>query len=187
MTTLESLAREILVCTKCPLHQSRMHAVPGEGNPHAEVMFIGEGPGQKEDALGRPFVGAAGKFLDEMLRHIGWSRNDVFIANIVKCRPPDNRDPELNEIETCTSHYLYAQIDAIDPILVVPLGRHSMHLFLPDDFKISQVHGRVFRRRNRHYLPLYHPAVALYTASMKETLLSDFRKLPAAIKAIAKK
>lgn len=150
-------------------------------------MFIGEGPGKKEDELGRPFVGAAGKFLDELLASIHWSRQDVFIANIVKCRPPGNRDPEPEEINTCTTHYLIAQIEAIQPQLIVPLGRHSMYRFLPEDFKISEVHGRVFHRHNQHYMPLYHPAVALYNGGMRQPLLADFRKIPATLKAIAKK
>lgn len=182
--TLEEIAQNVRACTSCPLHEGRKNAVPGEGNLHADVLFIGEGPGQREDETGRPFVGAAGKFLEELLGTIGMKREDVFIANVVKCRPPGNRDPFPDEVETCTTLYLFKQIACIKPKLIATLGRHSMARFLPDDFRISQVHGKPFRRRGQVYLPLYHPAAALYQGSLRKTLTEDFQKIPAIIKKI---
>jgi len=181
-TTLEQIAGQIKKCTLCPLAQGRTHAVPGEGNPHAELLFIGEGPGQKEDESGRPFVGAAGKFLEQMLTAINLKREDVFISNVVKCRPPDNRDPLPNEVETCTTHYLFKQVELINPKLIITLGRHSMHRFLPEEFKISEVHGKPFRRHGRVYLPLYHPAAALYTGSMRPLQIKDMQRVPLILK-----
>lgn len=181
---LDTIAQKVRRCTACPLHEGRTNAVPGEGNPKAEVMLIGEGPGQREDATGRPFVGAAGKFLEELLAAIKLTRNEVFIGNVVKCRPPGNRDPFPDEIETCTSFYLFAQIKLIAPKLIVTLGRHSMRLFLPEDFQISKVHGKPFRRRGQVYLPLYHPAAALYQSNLRETLITDFKRIPAILKKI---
>lgn len=182
MPTLDDIAERVRKCTLCKLSTQRTHAVPGEGNPHSELLFIGEGPGQKEDEQGRPFVGAAGKFLEQMLGAIHLTREDVFITNVVKCRPPGNRDPEPDEVETCTSHYLHAQIEAIRPKLIITLGRHSMYRFLPDTFKISEVHGKPFRRHGRVFLPLYHPAVALYTGSKREVLIADMKKIPLILK-----
>lgn len=182
--TIAEIAQQVSVCTKCPLSVKRTHTVPGEGNPNAELLFIGEGPGQKEDELGRPFVGAAGKFLEEMLGTIGLIRDDVFITNVVKCRPPANRDPEPNEVDTCTELFLYKQISLVAPKLIVTLGRHSMYRFLPDTFKISQVHGRPFRRKGQVFLPLYHPAAALYNGSMRDTLIRDFKKIPLVLKKV---
>jgi DNA polymerase len=127
---LEKLAKQIKVCTKCELHESRTHAVPGEGPTHAEIMLIGEGPGAKEDEKGRPFVGASGKFLDQLLEQAGVTRADVFITNVVKCRPPGNRDPLPDEVEICTSNYLQHQIQLINPSIIVTMGRFSMGLFL---------------------------------------------------------
>lgn len=183
--TLEQLAGQIKTCTACRLHEGRTNAVPGEGNPSADIMFIGEGPGQKEDETGRPFVGAAGKFLEELLGAIHLTRRDVFIANVVKCRPPGNRDPEPDEVETCTAKYLFAQIKLIQPKLIATLGRHSMHRFLPENFRISEVHGKPFRRNGQVYLPLYHPAAALYQGSLRETLKADFKRIPAILKKIS--
>lgn len=182
---LTKLAAAIAECTACPLHEQRTHTVPGEGNAETDIMFIGEGPGQKEDESGRPFVGAAGKFLEELLGTIGLKREDVFIGNVVKCRPPNNRDPEPEEIDTCTKRYLFRQIEIIKPKLIATLGRHSMHLFLPEDFRISQVHGQPYRRKGQVYLPLYHPAAALYTGSLRDTLKKDFAKIPVILKKIA--
>jgi DNA polymerase len=156
--------------------------VPGEGNPQADILFVGEAPGKKEDELGRPFVGAAGKFLDEMLGIIGLDRSDIFITNIVKQRPPDNRDPLPSEIE---KHWplLMQQIDAIDPKIIVMLGRHSMSKLLPNVGTITQVHGQPFRRQDgRIYLPLFHPAAALYDGSKREVLIADFKKIPLILK-----
>lgn len=178
---LAEIAQQVSTCQKCKLAATRTHTVPGEGNPEAQVMFIGEGPGRDEDLQGRPFVGAAGKFLTQMLESIGWKRGDVFIANVVKCRPPENRDPEPEEVETCWS-YLDAQIKIIQPKLIVTLGRHSMNRFLPG-FRISQAHGNPVRRQDGQvFLPLYHPAAALYSPSQKAVHLSDFSKIPQILK-----
>ncbi len=183
-TTLGLLAQQIHDCVACPLAAGRLTAVPGDGNPASDILFIGEGPGQKEDETGHPFVGAAGKFLDEMLKAIGKVRADVFVTNIIKCRPPGNRDPEPDEISTCTDLYLWKQIEAMSPKLIVTLGRHSMSLFLPPEQKISQVHGQPKRVRDRVVLPLYHPAAALYNGGMRSTLMYDFKKIPLVLKKI---
>lgn len=181
---LTSISDEVKTCQRCPLYKEATQGVPGEGNPQAEVMFIGEGPGAEEDKQGRPFVGAAGKFLEEMLGLVGWKREDVYIGNIVKHRPPNNRDPLPEEIDACFP-YLKAQIEAIKPKVIVLLGRHSMYRFLPSDFKISREHGKVFRRHGRYYVPFYHPAAALYQASLKNILINDFRKLPRILEKIS--
>lgn len=184
MADLDKIGLDIAGCDQCPLSKQRTHAVPGEGNADADLLFIGEGPGKREDELGRPFVGGAGKFLDEMLTLINLTRKDVFITNIVKCRPPNNRDPEPAEVETCTTLYLYKQINIIKPKLIIPLGRHSMHRFLPEDFKISQVHGNPYRRKGQVFFPLYHPAAALYRGSMRDVLIKDFKKIPFVLKKV---
>jgi len=157
--------------------------VPGEGNPNTDVMFIGEGPGKEEDKQGRPFCGPAGKFLDEMLRSIGLSRDEVYIGNIVKHRPPGNRDPEPGEIEACWP-YLQSQIEIINPHVIVILGRHSLARLMPGLGTISQLHGRAFRRDGRYFMALYHPAVALYAGSMRQVLMEDFGKLKLLLKKI---
>jgi uracil-DNA glycosylase len=138
---LQDIAQQVSECTLCPLHTGRKKAVPGEGPANSEILFIGEGPGFYENEQGRPFVGAAGKFLDELLDGIHLKRSDVFITNVVKCRPPGNRDPEPEEISTCTGNYLFKQIEAINPRVIVTLGRFSMGLFLKD-VRISAVHGK---------------------------------------------
>lgn len=183
------LINQINTCTKCPLHKGRTHAVPGDGSYSAEIMFIGEGPGKDEDLQGKPFVGAAGKILTELIKSIGLNREDVFIANVVKCRPPNNRDPLPEEVAACWP-YLEQQIKIIEPILIVTLGRHSMGRFLPG-LKISEVHGMPKRAKGfwsgrQVYLPLYHPAVALYDPRKKETLFEDFKKIPLILKQIKK-
>ncbi|MFC1663087.1 uracil-DNA glycosylase family protein [Patescibacteria group bacterium] len=187
--TLEKIAQEVAQCKKCPLHEKAQNPVPGEGNPKTEIMFVGEGPGQKEDDQGRPFVGAAGKFLEEMLDHIGLKRTDVFIGNVVKHRPPNNRDPEENEILTCVP-YLERQLAIIQPLVVATLGRHSLNYFLPGE-KISAVHGqpkKIITPNLDVYviLPLYHPAAALYQGSQREIHISDFKKIPKIIEKIKK-
>ena len=182
--TLDQIAREIRTCTKCPLHRARKNAVPGEGNPKAEILFIGEGPGQNEDEQGRPFVGDAGKFLDELLESIKMKREDVFITNIVKCRPLNNRDPLDDEVRICTSAYLYDQLRNIKPKLIVTLGRHSMHQFFPQIRSISAVHGKAYKKANQVYFLMYHPAASLYQASLKKTLIEDFKKIPEILKQI---
>jgi DNA polymerase len=174
---LEEVAEQVAVCTKCPLYHSRKKAVPGEGPATSEILFIGEGPGFYENEQGRPFVGAAGQFLEELLSNIDLKRSDVFITNVVKCRPPGNRDPEPVEIETCTSNYLNRQIEAIDPKMIVTLGRFSMGLFLPG-VKISSVHGKPFKQAGRVIVPMFHPAAALHQPSLRDSVIADFKKLP---------
>jgi uracil-DNA glycosylase len=176
---LATVAAEVRDCTRCPLHRGRTQAVPGEGNPLTDVLLVGEGPGVREDASGRPFVGPAGQLLGELLRAIGWAREDVFIANVVKCRPPGNRDPEPYEIGACAG-YLDRQEAALDPAVIVTLGRHSLARYLPGA-RISGVHGRLQRAGSRFVFPMYHPAAALHQASLRETLFADMRRLPAAL------
>lgn len=155
----------------------------GVGNPDAEIVFVGEAPGKNEDLKGEPFVGAAGKFLNEMLASIGLERKDIYISNIVKYRPPDNRDPTPEEIAEFKP-YLLQQIAVIRPKLVVFLGRHSMNVFLPE-LKISQAHGQPVRKDGQVYLPLFHPAAALYNGGMRATLLADFALIPAILKKLS--
>lgn len=181
MSTLKNICSRVNSCQKCRLSQTRTNAVPGDGNPDADVMFIGEGPGKSEDEKGVPFVGAAGKFLDELLAEIGMNRSDVYITNVVKCRPPGNRDPQEDEIAVCWS-YLEEQVKLIKPKLIVTLGRHAMNRFLPD-LKISEAHGKAKRFKGvgtkmQVYFPMYHPAVALYNGSYREILKEDMRKIP---------
>jgi uracil-DNA glycosylase len=185
--TLENLYKKVEKCEKCPLYKGRTNVVPGEGSENAEVMFIGEGPGKAEDLQGRPFVGAAGKFLTLMLENIGLKREDVYIANVVKCRPPNNRDPEQKEIDTCWG-YLEEQIKIIKPKIIVTLGRHSMGRFMKG-LKISQVHGDPKRasgiwQERQVFLPLYHPAAALYDPRQRDVHMEDFKKIPKILKKI---
>lgn len=175
---LETLAQQISVCTKCDLYQGRTKAVPGEGPTHSEIMFIGEAPGANEDKQGRPFVGAAGKFLDQLLAQAGVSRAEVWITNVVKCRPPGNRDPQMIEIETCTTNYLENQIKIVNPSIIVTLGRHSMSRFFPDA-KITQIHGQMQKVGKRFIIPMFHPAAALHQDRFKPMLMEDFARLPA--------
>ncbi len=188
METLEGIAKKIRVCTECDLHQGRTKAVPGEGNPQAGIFFIGEGPGFTEDKRGRPFVGQAGKFLEEMLAVAELKREEVFISNVVKCRPPNNRDPGPDEVDICTRLYLEPQIALIRPKLIVLLGRHALGRFLPG-LKISQVHGQpqwatLPDNREQLFYPLYHPAAALYQAALKQTLIADFKKIPEILRSV---
>lgn len=213
---LDELNDRMLKCSLCVLRKTCKQVVPGEGSADAEIMFIGEGPGQKEDELGRPFVGAAGKFLDEMLSSINLRREDVYphtkineigsadklqepsqknknfgvgvyIANVVKCRPPQNRDPLPEEAAACWL-WLLEQIKTIQPKLIVTLGRHSMERFLPGQ-KISQIHGKAMRREvegigRQVFYTLYHPAAALYNGGMRETLIKDFKRIPKIVEKI---
>jgi len=179
---LEGIAAEVRVCDRCRLAQGRTNAVPGEGDPDTEVVFIGEGPGQNEDRQGRPFVGAAGSLLEELLGMIGWKRDDVFITNVVKCRPPNNRDPEADEIAACEP-FLRRQLEVLDPALLVTLGRFSLQTFMPGD-RISRVHGTgraidpdTGARAATGYA-LYHPAAALRQGSLKETMQRDMANVP---------
>jgi DNA polymerase len=178
--TLAQIAKEVSACTNCQLHHSRKKAVPGEGPAHAEIMFIGEGPGFHENEQGRPFVGAAGKFLDNLLGQAGVTRADVWIGNVVKCRPPDNRDPLPEELSACNA-FLERQIEAINPSIIVTLGRFSMGKFMPGA-KISQVHGEMRKVGNRYVIAMFHPAAALHQAALKPAILADFAKLPDLLK-----
>jgi DNA polymerase len=169
---LHELADEIRVCPKCRLAQSRTHAVPGEGSASARIMLVGEGPGEREDKTGRPFIGAAGQFLNELLGRAGIAREDVFITNIVKCRPPGNRDPQADEVEAC-SDYLMAQIALIEPTIVVTLGSPALKTLLGPHLKITTARCKVFRRSGILYIPLFHPAAALHNPKLLETLQND--------------
>jgi DNA polymerase len=173
---LKQVAVEAAACTKCDLQYSRKLAVHGEGPANAQIMFVGEGPGFHENEQGRPFVGAAGHFLDELLAGIRMKRQDVFITNVVKCRPPGNRDPKIEEIEAC-GDYLERQMQAINPRVIVTLGRYSLGCFLPNA-KISEVHGQAMKVRGRTIVPMYHPAAALHQASLRKVIEADFKKLP---------
>jgi DNA polymerase len=180
---LDAIKQQILDDKVTPeLAETATQLVFGDGNPEAELVFIGEAPGKNEDQQGIPFVGAAGKFLNEMLEMIGLKRPDVYITNIVKYRPPNNRDP-LPEEKTDFMPYLESQLEVIQPKLTVTLGRHSLNCFLPD-LQISQVHGRPKRYKDRVYLPLFHPAAALYNGAMRQTLIDDFALIPIIIKKI---
>lgn len=181
---LEKIAEEISACQKCSLAKSRTKTVPGSGDPEAEVLFIGEAPGQKEDESGIPFCGAAGKFLDEMLLSIGLDREKVFIANTLKCRPPENRDPSLEEKALCRP-FLDVQIGILKPKLIVCMGKHSVANFMPDAGGISQLHGKAVTRPNGQiYLALYHPAAALHNGGLRQTLKDDFAKISTILKTI---
>ncbi len=189
MTDFAEFNQKVKQCDKCDLAKTRINVVPGEGDPKAEVMFVGEGPGAHEDKQGRPFVGAAGKFLDQLLQIINLKRETVYIANIVKCRPPNNRDPLPEEAEACWP-WLTKQIEIIKPKLIVPLGRHAMERFLPEGFRISDVHGQAKRYKSpvsdttQVYLPMYHPAAGLYRGDMRPTIEKDFQKIPKLLKLI---
>lgn len=174
---LAQIAKEVSICTKCSLHESRKKSVPGDGPADAEIMFIGEGPGFHENEQGHPFVGASGKFLDQLLAQANLTRADVFIANVVKCRPPDNRDPSTEELAACDT-YLEEQIKTINPSIIVTLGRISMGKFF-SNVKISAVHGQMQKVGERYVIPMFHPAAALHQAALKPAILEDFAKLPA--------
>jgi uracil-DNA glycosylase family 4 len=175
-----------LDCT-CKLKKTAKRPVPGAGNPSAEIVFIGEAPGKKEDETGIPFVGSAGKFLSEMLESIHLKRDDIYITNIVKYRPPENRDPLPEEKNDCRE-WLNEELNFIKPKLIVFLGRHSMNDFFPD-LKIGDAHGKLIHKKfpginTEYFLPLYHPAAALYNGAMRETLMKDFKKIPIVLKKI---
>ncbi len=174
--TLAQVAKEVSTCTRCALYHSRKKSVPGEGPANSEIMFIGEGPGFHENEQGRPFVGAAGQFLDELLAQAGLKRADVWIGNVVKCRPPGNRDPLPEELSACNV-YLEQQISAINPKIIITLGRFSMGKFMPG-VKISQVHGQMRKVGDRFVIAMFHPAAALHQAALKPAILHDFAQLP---------
>jgi uracil-DNA glycosylase family 4 len=182
---LDAIAAEVRVCQRCRLGATRTQAVPGEGEPETEVVFVGEGPGFNEDRLGRPFVGRAGDLLVKLLATLGWRRSEVFITNVVKCRPPDNRDPEPDEIAACLP-YLKRQLEILDPALVVTLGRHSMGRFLPGA-RIGQAHGTTAPvdpetgARAATVYALYHPAAALRSSEVERQSYADVAGIPAAL------
>jgi len=179
---LEAIATEVRGCTRCKLAAGRTNAVPGEGSPDTEVVFVGEGPGFNEDRLGRPFVGRAGDLLGRLLASIEWRREDVFITNVVKCRPPDNRDPEPDEVAACAP-YLQRQLEILDPALIVTLGRHSMGRFMPGA-RISQAHGTTAPVDPASGAPdatvfaMYHPAAALRTPAIERESYDDIGRAP---------
>ena len=179
---LESIAAEVRDCTRCRLHETRTRAVPGEGDPDTEVLFVGEGPGFNEDRDGRPFVGRAGGLLERLLGHIGWARDDVFITNVVKCRPPGNRDPEPDEIAACAP-FLRRQLAALDPSVVVTLGRFSMATFMPGA-RITQAHGTTrladpeTGARDATVFAMYHPAYALRNPAVERESFDDAARIP---------
>ncbi len=179
---LEAIATEVRGCTRCKLAAGRTNAVPGEGSPDTEVVFVGEGPGFNEDRLGRPFVGRAGDLLVRLLGSIEWRREDVFITNVVKCRPPDNRDPEPDEVAACAP-YLQRQLEILDPALIVTLGRHSMGRFMPGA-RISQAHGTTAPVDPASGAPdatvfaMYHPAAALRTPAIERESYDDIGRAP---------
>jgi uracil-DNA glycosylase family 4 len=175
MSELSEVAAEVRVCTLCELSLSRTNAVPGTGPDNADVFFIGEGPGWHEDQQGLPFVGASGKFLTELIERAGLKREDVFITNVVKCRPPGNRDPLPDEIEACAP-YLDRQIDAIDPLVIVTLGRFSMSRYFPKE-RISRIHGEPKKFGRRTVVPMYHPAAALHQSALRGAIEEDFDQL----------
>ncbi len=173
---VEQLYAEVRGCQRCDLARTRTLAVPGEGPLDSEVMFIGEAPGVNEDRQGRPFVGQAGAFLEELLGEAGLTRPEVYICNVLKCRPPGNRDPLPTEIEAC-SDYLSSQIRLIDPLLIVTLGRYSMSRFFPNQ-AISRIHGSPREANGRILVPMYHPAAALHQQRLRGVIIDDFRTLP---------
>ncbi len=180
---LRAVAMEVRACKACKLHASRKNAVPGEGPAASELMFIGEGPGFHENEQGRPFVGAAGKFLEELLAGIGLCREQVFIGNVVKCRPPGNRDPLPEEIQACSA-FLERQIQALQPKVIVTLGRFSMARFFPSA-RISDIHGQARMLNGRMVVAMYHPAAALHQPSLRREIEADFANLPALIQRAA--
>ena len=179
MSELEELHQRIASCPDCDLCRTRTRAVPGEGPPNAEVLFVGEAPGFYEDQQARPFVGPAGRFLDELIASAGLRRDQVFITNVVKCRPPNNRDPLPGEIDACRKH-LQRQIDLIQPKIIVSLGRYSLAWFSPRD-AISKVHGQAKVKDGVYFIPMYHPAAALHAGNMRKVIEEDFRKIPAVL------
>ena len=175
MNSLDEVAQAVRTCTDCPLHRGRTNAVPGEGSPSADIMFIGEGPGFHEDRQGRPFVGPAGQLLEGLLASIGTNRDEVFIANMVKCRPPDNRDPEPGEIAAC-GKFLERQIELVNPRLIVTLGRFSLGRFFPGE-SITRARGKLRHKDGRAIFPVMHPAAALRRQELRKTLVEDFRSI----------
>ena len=178
---LDQIKADILSQNICSdLAKQATQLVFGVGNADSELVFIGEAPGKREDIQGEPFVGASGKFLNEMLDTINLNRSDIYITNIVKYRPPNNRDPLPSEKQQFLPFLLH-QLDIIEPKLIITLGRHSMEALLPPGATISSTHGKLTRHEGRYYLPLFHPAAAIYNRSLRQTLIDDFLKIPAII------
>ena len=184
--SIEKVAGEVVLCTKCRLCRTRKHAVPGEGSTTARVVFVGEAPGEQEDNQGRPFVGAAGKLLTELIESLGLRRDDVYITNIVKCRPPNNRPPRKDEAQACRP-YLERQIALIQPRVICPMGNSAIHELMKTEDSVTALHGIPFEVDSFTYFPLYHPAAALYTFSLKKVMEEDFRKLGALLNSLTGK
>lgn len=182
---MEEISVEIKNCRKCPLYKERTKPVPGEGSLSADIMFVGEGPGREEDNSGRPFVGPAGRYLEELLAGIGLTRDDVFIGNIVKCRPPNNRVPTQEETEACLP-YLYAQIAIIEPKVICILGNTALNSLISENLNISKVRGKLLTKDGFNFFPTYHPAAALYHMDKKDDLKEDFNKLKLVLENIKK-
>jgi len=177
MKELELLRQEVENCKRCDLYKTRTNIVFGDGNPYSRLMLVGEAPGYYEDKKGLPFVGSAGKLLDTLLEEIGLSRAKVYIANVLKCRPPNNRDPNIDEIERC-SPYLFAQISYISPKVIVTLGNHSTRLLAETDLGITKVHGKIFKKGDKIVMPTFHPAACLYHPEWLRLLREDLSKIP---------
>ena len=179
---IHELNEQVAACPRCALSKTRIKAVPGAGDPQADIVFIGEGPGYNEDQQGLPFVGQAGKFLDELLASIDLRREDVYIANVIKCRPPNNRDPQPGEIEACAP-WLEQQLDIIKPRMIVTLGRFSMSRYFKGQ-TIGRIHGQAREIDGVVVVPMYHPAAALHQANLRGTIMEDFKKLPEILREI---
>ena len=176
--SINQVSKEVIACTRCRLSETRLHAVPGEGSVEAKVIFVGEAPGEQEDVQGRPFVGAAGTLLTELLASIGLRREDVYITNVVKCRPPKNRPPRKDETSSCKP-YLERQLSLIAPRVICPMGNSAIHSLMESEKSVTDLHGIPFEVGKITYFPMYHPAAALYTFQLRKVLEEDFRKLRA--------
>lgn len=172
----DNLVREMSSCQKCALSLSRGHVVPGEGDLQPRIMLVGEAPGANEDRSGRPFAGAAGKVLDQMLAEAHLDRESVFVTSVLKCRPPKNRDPKQDEVAAC-SPFLYQQIELLRPHIICPMGNHALHLLLGKDISLGDAHGRLIDHGRQPYFPLYHPAAAIYNRRLLPLILDDMRVL----------
>ncbi len=182
---LAAIAQRVRVCTLCRLYQGATNPVPGAGDSYAEIVFVGEGPGQNEDRQGLPFVGRSGEYLNYLLNLINLKREQVFITNVVKHRPPDNRDPLPDEIAACKP-YLDEQLALIDPAVIVTLGRFSMALFFPKDARITKIHGHPLRANERIYYPLFHPAAVLRNPNLRPAMEADFKRIPELVAEISR-
>jgi len=174
--TLKSLAKKIKVCKKCRLWKNRINAVPGEGSSRAKIMFIGESPGRKEDETGKPFMGMAGVFLDSLFKKYKIKRKNIFITSVVKCRPPGNRNPKTDEINTCVKAYLYKQINTVKPKTIVLLGNIALKTLL-NEKKMSEVHGKIFIKNKIKYIPTFHPAAGMRFPKIRKMMIEDFKKI----------